>query len=238
MRPIIPFLNFMIYTILGVILVIYANRSPDTMVSHSDMSDSNKVACVSGDDLSSLAPNGGSKIGGCSGTQYGCCPNGITAKNEDGSNCGNNLSQLKCFKECSNRLNCSGGSSDRKECLESCKKECSVIENYEFTAKTNEHSSNSNNSRQFSCMNQCGKIYECSGDRKCLQNCKENICKIVENYSNSGPGVLPNLRSAIKNNNENIQNVKNASLISGSLLLVMAFLSLVHLIHCLRHSQE
>jgi len=26
-------------------------------------------------------------VGGCSTTEYGCCPDGKTAKNKDGSNC-------------------------------------------------------------------------------------------------------------------------------------------------------
>jgi len=26
-------------------------------------------------------------VGGCSTTQFGCCPNGITARNQTGSNC-------------------------------------------------------------------------------------------------------------------------------------------------------
>ena len=26
-------------------------------------------------------------VGGCVGTQYGCCPDGVTASNADGSNC-------------------------------------------------------------------------------------------------------------------------------------------------------
>ena len=26
-------------------------------------------------------------VGGCSTTQFGCCPNGTTAKNQTGSNC-------------------------------------------------------------------------------------------------------------------------------------------------------
>jgi len=29
----------------------------------------------------------GGLIGGCSGTRYGCCTDGVTSKNEDGSNC-------------------------------------------------------------------------------------------------------------------------------------------------------
>jgi len=31
--------------------------------------------------------NGGGLIGGCAGTRYGCCPDGVTARNETGSNC-------------------------------------------------------------------------------------------------------------------------------------------------------
>ena len=28
-----------------------------------------------------------SKLGGCKGTRYGCCPDGITSKNKHGTNC-------------------------------------------------------------------------------------------------------------------------------------------------------
>jgi uncharacterized surface protein with fasciclin (FAS1) repeats len=37
-------------------------------------------------------------IGGCEGTQYGCCPDGITSSNSDGSNC----PSLKCNILCKN----------------------------------------------------------------------------------------------------------------------------------------
>jgi hypothetical protein len=32
-------------------------------------------------------PSSATQIGGCAGTQYGCCPDNVTAKNSDGSNC-------------------------------------------------------------------------------------------------------------------------------------------------------
>lgn len=118
MRPIIPFLNFLACLALGTVLVIYANRSPDTMTSDSDMSDSDKVACVSSGDLLSLAP-----IGGCSGTKNGCCPGTTIEKNEDGSNCAK-VCEAKCIVDnsCGKLLKVDKGS-----CIQDCKKQCDIV---------------------------------------------------------------------------------------------------------------
>ena len=47
-------------------------------------------SCLGGNNiLEGYSPYGHPKkpTGGCEGTQYGCCPDGTTAKNSDGSNC-------------------------------------------------------------------------------------------------------------------------------------------------------
>jgi len=50
------------------------------------------VTAVSGPNVTAVSgPNGNvvsvDKIGGCAGTQYGCCPDKVTARNADGSSC-------------------------------------------------------------------------------------------------------------------------------------------------------
>ena len=41
------------------------------------------------------------RVGGCSGTRYGCCPNGITACNSDCSNCPANNNNILTLGGCS-----------------------------------------------------------------------------------------------------------------------------------------
>ena len=35
------------------------------------------------------------EVGGCAGTQYGCCPDGVTASNANGSNCQNEVGTIQ-----------------------------------------------------------------------------------------------------------------------------------------------
>ena len=58
----------------------------------SDYPSGPNVTAVSGPNVTAVqGPNGNvvsvDKIGGCAGTQYGCCPDKVTARNADSSNC-------------------------------------------------------------------------------------------------------------------------------------------------------
>ena len=46
-------------------------------------------------DINSLECPSEPGVGGCVGTQYGCCPDGVTASNADGSNCQNEVGTIQ-----------------------------------------------------------------------------------------------------------------------------------------------
>lgn len=52
-NSVIPFINFVVYLTIGVFLVVYANKTPNAIVSATD-SDPSHIACLSLSDLSCL----------------------------------------------------------------------------------------------------------------------------------------------------------------------------------------
>lgn len=52
-NSVIPFINFIVYLTVGVFLVVYANKTPNAIVSATD-SDPSHIACLSLSDLSCL----------------------------------------------------------------------------------------------------------------------------------------------------------------------------------------